>query len=55
MNKSQKNRWLYSLKYQFGTIKVTDKAKELYNKELNDLNEAEINNIFEVFYAKYDS
>ena len=38
MNKQQKERFLYSLKYQYGTIKTTDKAKKLFNKDLNDLN-----------------
>jgi hypothetical protein len=49
MNKGQKERFIYSLKYQYGSIKATDKAKELFNKPLNDLDEKEINTLFKFF------
>lgn len=46
MNKQQKNRFLASLRYQYGN-RAREQSKELFNKTLEDLNTTkEFNKLF---------
>lgn len=52
LKKVERNRLIGSISYQFGKIKSTEKSKELFNKNLDELSRVEFDKLFDYMRNK---